>query len=74
MATSRAPLWTRWTWSMVNKRKLHRAVVWVILANFDRLFAVVFIERCGHVGNALALSIMSTVMLRAHAMVVDKTL
>jgi hypothetical protein len=36
--------------------------VWVILANFDRLFAVVFIERCGHVGNALALSIMSTAM------------
>jgi MtN3 and saliva related transmembrane protein len=28
---------------------LHRAVVWVILADFDRLFAVVFIERCGHV-------------------------
>ena len=26
------------------------------------------VERCGHVGNALALSIMSTVMLRAHAM------
>jgi len=39
-----------------------REVVWVILAHF-RKAAFCCCSRCGHVGNALALSIMSTAML-----------
>jgi hypothetical protein len=45
---------------------LLREVVWVILEQFRR--AVFFYCcRCGHVGNALALSIMSTAALDARA-------
>jgi len=46
--------------------KLLREVVWVILDQFR--MAVFFCScRCGHVGNALALSIMSTALLDARA-------
>jgi len=45
---------------------LLREVVWVILDQFrTAVFCCCF--RCGHVGNALALSIMSTAMLGARA-------
>jgi hypothetical protein len=45
---------------------LLREVVWVILDQFR--MAVFFCScRCGHVGNALALSIMSTALLDARA-------
>jgi hypothetical protein len=51
---------------MLNKKKLLGEVVWVILDQFRT--AVFFCCcRCGHVGNALALSIMSTPMLCARA-------
>jgi Nucleotide modification associated domain 2 len=43
--------------------KALREVVWVILDQFRK--AVFCCCRCGHVGNALALSIMSTAMLYA---------
>jgi len=44
-------------------KKALREVVWVILDQFR--MAVFCCCRCGHVGNALALSIMSTAMLYA---------
>jgi hypothetical protein len=48
------------------KKELLREVVWVILDQFR--MAVFFCScRCGHVGNALALSIMSTALLDARA-------
>jgi len=40
---------------------LHREVVWVIFSQF-RSAACCWCCCCGHVGNALALSIMSTAM------------
>jgi hypothetical protein len=42
---------------------LHREVVWVIICQF-RSTVFCCCCRCGHVGNALALSIMSIAMLR----------
>jgi len=50
-------------WGSANAKQNEalREVVWVILADFRRaVFCCCF--RCGHVGNALALSIMSTAM------------
>jgi hypothetical protein len=48
-----------------------REVVWVILDQFERLSSVVVVT-CGHVGNALALSIMSTAMLDVRGAICDE--
>src|SRR5712692_7426495 len=52
--------------SVDNLFKLLREVVWVIL---DQFRTAVFCGccRCGHVGNALALSLMSTAVLDVRA-------
>jgi hypothetical protein len=42
---------------------LHREIVWVIICQF-RSTVFCCCCRCGHVGNALALSIMSIAILR----------
>ena len=46
------------------KKTLLRAVVWVIFSQFRSAVCCCFCCSCGHVGNALALSIMSTAVLR----------
>jgi hypothetical protein len=62
----RIPIFTREPISGHITFLLLREVVWVILDQFR--MAVFFCScRCGHVGNALALSIMSTALLDARA-------
>jgi hypothetical protein len=46
------------------QKELLRAVVWVSFSQFRSTVCCCFCCSCGHVGNALALSIMSTAMLR----------
>jgi putative transposase len=48
-------------------KNLHREVVWAIFSQF-RTTVFCCCCRCGHVGNALALSIMSTALLGARAL------
>jgi hypothetical protein len=53
---------------------LHREVVWVLFAQFWIGLPCFCCRRCGHVGNALALSIMSSAMRCAYTVDGDSAL
>jgi hypothetical protein len=56
------------------EKELHREVVWVLFAQFWIGLPCFCCRRCGHVGNALALSIMSSAMRCAYTVDGDSAL